>query len=105
MGSGVLMSTSFKPRKRPCKGKDLARASHSESMLPKPGPSKVPKWGSVNQHPQPKEVFGIAMVTGWRTLSNLLHWVDAVQTAGREMVPPVSSSSGFLVRRLSSSLV
>jgi hypothetical protein len=78
MGPGVLMSTSFKPRKGPRKGKNLARASHSESMPLEPGPSQVPKWGSTNQHPQPKEAFGIAMGIGSRTLSNLLPRVDAV---------------------------
>jgi hypothetical protein len=40
--------------------------------------NRVPKWGSTNQHPQPKEAFEIAMVTGSRTLSNPLPRVDAV---------------------------
>ena len=72
MGPGVLMSTFFKAWKGPCKGKDLARASHSESMHPESGPSQVPKWGSINQQPKPKEVFGIAMMKSCRTLSNRL---------------------------------
>jgi hypothetical protein len=60
-------------------GKDLVRAFHSKSMPLQPGPSQVPKWGSTNQHPQPKEAFGIAVVmTGSRTLSKLLPRFDAV---------------------------
>jgi hypothetical protein len=59
-------------------GKDLARASHSENMPPEPSLSQVPKWRSTNQHPQPKEAFGIARVTGSRAFSYLLPRVDAV---------------------------
>jgi hypothetical protein len=41
-------------------------------MPPEPGSSQVKKWGFTNQHPQPKEAFGIAMVTGSKTLSIIL---------------------------------
>jgi hypothetical protein len=55
------------------------RASYSKSMPPEPCPSQVSKWGSTNQHPKPKEAFGIALVmTSSRTLSSLLPKVDAV---------------------------